>query len=141
MCVCCFLIGGDDGLFKGWDIRQDAAVPIFTSKFYDSTVNVWDKRSMKSPIISEYIDGSGIWRVKWHPKSQEKLLVAAMNSGICTLDLSIDSKKVNSINQFTKHQSLGYGADWNYFGNMDKDIVLSCSFYDKVSYLWESPRL
>ncbi|KAJ1948219.1 hypothetical protein FBU59_001693 [Linderina macrospora] len=105
--------GGDDAVFKGWDLRMDpvGSSPIFASKrhmagvcsvhsnfhrqhllatgSYDENVMIWDTRSMRAPL-AEYNVGGGVWRLKWHPTEPTQLLVAGMYGGFHVLDVEVD---------------------------------------------------
>ncbi|PVU97113.1 hypothetical protein BB561_000756 [Smittium simulii] len=102
--------GGDDGLFKRWDIRENGYNHCnFTSKrhgagvcsiqsnphkenilasgSYDEMVYIWDNRNMKSPML-EYYAGGGVWRLKWNQNDTDKLLVAAMHNGVDVVNIN-----------------------------------------------------
>jgi diphthine methyl ester acylhydrolase len=81
--------------------------------------------------------GGGIWRMKWHPYTSNRLLVGAMHGGCCVLNFygtCLDSNNNDPPNNvsdddinntqyndkwtmkcskyFTEHESMVYGADW-----------------------------
>ncbi|CAG8617655.1 5405_t:CDS:2 [Funneliformis mosseae] len=152
--------GGDDCLFKGWDLRQSQSTPLFSSKkhqagvcsiqsnphseyhlvtgSYDERILLWDTRSMKQPIYEHNI-GGGVWRLKWHPK-KDYLSAACMHNGFHIIEVDGD-KTMRTACSFTKHESLAYGIDWNYSDKwkIEKSsypLLASCSFYDHVVHLW-----
>jgi diphthamide biosynthesis protein 7 len=120
---------------------------------YDETVALFDVRylSQKPICHSSKLDG-GIWRIKWHPVSDDRLLVAAMHGGCRVLRLTgwdgdvVSGDTANAgievTKKFTQHESMAYGADWlvckhptqsGYF-----EAAASCSFYDRSVYLWDT---
>lgn len=103
------LTGGDEGLVKLWDTRAtnrpsqvykdfDAGVTsiaphprhehLVAVGSYDETMAVYDVR-LPRPLLyrSHKKLGGGIWRIKWHPITDHRLLVAAMHSGCRVLNL------------------------------------------------------
>ncbi|KAJ2841412.1 hypothetical protein IWW36_006265, partial [Coemansia brasiliensis] len=122
--------GGDDAMFKGWDLRVGFQAPIFNSQrhqagvcsiqsnfhqqnilatgSYDENVFIWDTRNMRMPMKELHV-GGGVWRLKWHPKMASRLLVGAMYNGFHILDTS-DS--IQLCTSFMGHESIAYGADW-----------------------------
>ncbi|KAI7888079.1 WD40-repeat-containing domain protein [Mucor mucedo] len=147
--------GADDGLFKGWDIR-DPSNPTFVYKrhmmgvttmqsnpnkehvlatgSYDETIYIWDTRSMRAPVQTCQTPGGGIWRLKWHPTNENRLLSASMHAGAFVVDLKQDEEPVVSTS-FLDHTSMAYGADWSF---ADTSLVASCSFYDHCMHLWKA---
>lgn len=147
--------GADDGLFKGWDIRSPST-PTFVYKrhmmgvttmqsnpnkeymlatgSYDETIYFWDTRSMRSPINTFQTPGGGIWRLKWHPTNENRLLSASMHAGAFVVDLNNENEPKLSTS-FLDHTSMTYGADWSH---SDPDLVASCSFYDHIMHLWKA---
>jgi diphthamide biosynthesis protein 7 len=96
--------GGDDGLFRGWDVRS--RTPTHTSKAhdagvcsivghpvqegvlltgsYDEAVRTWDARMLRRPLASCPV-GGGVWRLKWSPHDPALLLAACMYNGFHVL--------------------------------------------------------
>lgn len=127
--------GGDDCLFKSWDLRTSMSTPLFVNKShtmgvtsaiknrdnehllatgsYDEYVRIWDTRRMKYPVHEVHV-GGGIWRIKWHPFSTKYILVAAMHHGFHILQLDY-TLGVNVIASYNEHKSLAYGVDWHWF--------------------------
>ena len=77
--------------------------------------------------------GGGIWRMKWHPYTSNRMLVGAMHGGCCVLNFhgtSLDGGRSNDASiddgisiynehwtmkctkYFQEHESMVYGADW-----------------------------
>ena len=88
--------GGDDCLFRGWDLRTDCALPLFSNKkahtmgvcsmqshprhehmlvtgCFDEMVRLWDLRTLNQPL-SQHCVGGGVWRLQWHPSDPDRLL-------------------------------------------------------------------
>lgn len=164
---------------------------------------LFDKRyiNAKKPFWKSGNLGGGIWRMKWHPYTSNRMLVGAMHGGCCVLNFygtSLDVPKSNDTpayddidnynehwtmkctKYFTEHESMVYGADWlvcphptqnGYFEAAARYVntnhlrnecfylrcyciifvykitdqffysllnPLSCSFYDRKVYLWDS---
>ncbi|KAJ3385881.1 Diphthine methyltransferase [Lobulomyces angularis] len=161
-----FYSGGDDANFFGWDLRTKCFSAVFRNRqhesgvtaiqtnphdefllatgSYDENLRIWDTRYISSksePLTNYHVGDGGVWRVKWHPIDKTKLLAACMHDGFRIL--SVEDIAINTIYKYMKHQSLAYGADWNYFDyrngklTVDKDVVGTCSFYDKEFRMWE----
>ncbi|RIA81146.1 WD40-repeat-containing domain protein, partial [Glomus cerebriforme] len=152
--------GGDDCFFKGWDLRMNPSIPLFSSKkhqagvcsiqsnqhsehrlitgSYDEHILLWDTRSMKRPIY-DYNIGGGVWRLKWHPTRKDYFLAACMHNGFHVIKVD-DDVTMKTTRSFMKHESLAYGVDWNYSDqwNNKNSLIASCSFYDHIIHLWES---
>lgn len=157
------LTGGDEGYLKIWDIRAGTSRPVQTlSKTfeagvtvlsphprtdhliacgsYDETMAVMDLRLVSSSQPPHMICqsdplGGGLWRLKWHPHDNSRLLVAAMHGGCRIVDIG---EKVHVHQDFTHHQSMAYGADWLVYQSPRCTVqaAVSCSFYDQAMYLW-----
>jgi diphthine methyl ester acylhydrolase len=148
--------GGDDAIFKSFDIRSDSSSLIFKSKehgagvcsmqshptnpytfvtgSYDENVRIWDLRNMKSPKKSLNVSG-GVWRLKWHETEENILLAACMHDGFKILETKDDLK---ILNHYEKHESLAYGVDWCLNPKQVGNAVCSCSFYDHLLSFWTS---
>ncbi|GBB98557.1 hypothetical protein RclHR1_03260015 [Rhizophagus clarus] len=148
--------GGDDCLFKGWDLRISQSTPLFSSKkhqagvcsiqsnhhsehhlitgSYDENILLWDTRSMKRPINDHNV-GGGVWRLKWHPTKKNYFLAACMHNGFHVIKVEEDIT-MKTTNSFMKHESLAYGVDWDY-SDQRTSLIASCSFYDHIIHLWE----
>ena len=162
------MTGGDDGKLKLWDTRMttrpmqvlnhfDAGVTVVSPHprnpnlvacgSYDETMCLYDIRFLnpKKPLGRSAPLGGGIWRIKWHPFDDDRVLVAAMHGG-CRI-VKIDEMEDNSCvflatKQFTEHKSMAYGADWLVCSHPTREgyfeAAASCSFYDKALYLWDT---
>jgi diphthamide biosynthesis protein 7 len=133
---------------------------------YDETIALFDLRKTtavganpKALYHSESL-GAGIWRCKWHPFEDHKLLVAAMHGGgvvgefeglqqaaACggtTPEVQDAVVRFEIKKEFKLHQSMAYGIDWLVSGSKPPrgkagvDVAASCSFYDKSMYLWKT---
>jgi diphthamide biosynthesis protein 7 len=171
------LTGGDEGMLKIWDLRAGTATPMQTLKdtfeagvtvlsphprrdywvacgSYDETMAVLDLRSVstsQAPTFLCHSDplGGGMWRMKWHPKQDNRLLLCAMHGGCRVVDLMQndelqDNLRVNVHQSFTQHKSMAYGADWLVYQKHGQSrmvqAAVSCSFYDQAMYLWSVSR-
>ena len=138
---------------------------------YDETIALFDLRRMvtksnssnKRPETLCRSDplGGGVWRCKWHPFEDDRLLVAAMHGG-CVVG-NFDGMKANGYpeegkdalrtisfdvqKKFTLHNSMAYGTDWLVYPresitsnarHKGVEAAASCSFYDRAMYLWET---
>ena len=146
--------GGDDSIFKSFDIRSNSDSLIFKSKehyagvcsmqshplndnvfvtgSYDEHVRIWDLRKMKSPMKMLNVSG-GVWRLKFHETNEDLLLAACMHDGFKILDVK-DEIKV--LNHYQKHESLAYGVDWCLNEKQEGMSICSCSFYDHLMNFW-----
>ncbi|KAL3945907.1 MAG: hypothetical protein SGBAC_000058 [Bacillariaceae sp.] len=159
------LTGGDEGNLKIWDLRAGLISPIHTLQdfsagvtvisphprvdhvvacgSYDETVCIYDLRSVAdskpSPLCHSDSVGGGLWRMKWHPYDNKRLLLGAMHCG-CRIvqldDLSSKSMHFEVTQEFTKHESMAYGADWIVDTRAQVEAAASCSFYDRAFYVW-----
>ncbi|RLN11000.1 hypothetical protein BBJ28_00019078 [Nothophytophthora sp. Chile5] len=158
--------GADDAVLKGWDLRQrnDAGAfsPIFKNArqhsmgvcsiqfhphddrlvavgSYDEQIGVWDHRNMTRPLAT-YAAGGGVWRLKWHPAPNRKLLLTAcMHNGFHVLALEPDKAKLREVAGYNRHESLAYGVDWwQHPASLQAaaPVVGSASFYDHAFHLW-----
>jgi diphthine methyl ester acylhydrolase len=199
--------GGDEGSWKVWDLRTSkrsgpvhhnpndfqAGVTVLSPHprhshllavgSYDETVALYDTRYVSSSkksmelFHSESFNG-GIWRCKWHPIQDQRMLVAAMHGGCRIVQFqdnvirgSMTSTRSNDNDrnarqeslmqvqqEFVKHQSMAYGADWLVYGSdvtgstgeeehdeKGKVVIIeaavSCSFYDQAMYLWDTQSM
>ncbi|KAF9481426.1 WD40 repeat-like protein [Pholiota conissans] len=117
---------------------------------YDNTVKLFDTRKL-STVMTEADVGGGAWRIKWCPSFERKsdLLVASMHDGFKVMrfgsnnensDWSSFSGASEIVNRNDEHESMAYGADWCYGGQLanGKSIVGGCSFYDHKIYIWSA---
>ena len=180
------LSGGDDCILKLWDVRTDLSTPLAkvgNTEFdagvtavshhptvehvaavgsYDEVVRLYDVRNWKEPLCRVNV-GGGVWRIRWHPKVEGRILVGAMHGGcrIVTVDGlgGSDVSETDAVlktqieSEFTKHESMAYGADWlvtegivccatdgdgESSPSMINEYAASCSFYDRRVCLWRS---
>lgn len=77
--------------------------------------------------------GGGVWRLIPSPKANDnRLLACCMYDGARIIDMSPDGEP-EVVRYFKKdHESMCYGGDWS----VDGDVVVTCSFYDKVVQAW-----
>jgi hypothetical protein len=107
----------------------------------DENVSLMDTRYMgraQRPLWKSGKLGGGIWRIKWHPYTANRMLVGAMHAGCCVLDFhgtgldpteaspmsaprdasSYDKEgeeenwAVKCTKKFAEHDSMVYGSDW-----------------------------
>lgn len=155
--------GADDCVFKGWDLRTQT--PTFINKIhgagvcivqdnpheehtlatgsYDDILRIWDKRSVKRPVREKRMD-AGVWRVKWHPSPAHPstLLLGCMRGGFHVVRTDSDETlAAEPLSSFLEHgEDLAYGCDWSFQPGREK-LIVSCSFYDNLVYMWESSAL
>jgi len=164
--------GGDDCIMKLWDVRSHLSQPttkigndefdagvtavsyhptmehVFAVGSYDEVVRLYDIRTLRDPLCRVSV-GGGVWRIRWHPNSDNKILVGAMHGGcrVVTFDeLAGNGLKDSCVeariqSEFTKHESMAYGADWLIIddgGKVACEYAASCSFYDRRVCLWKS---
>jgi len=120
--------GGDDLLFRGYDLRQEPGQPVFTNRSheagvtsvqsdplqesclrtgsYDEHIYTWDARALRRPLSRVAIDG-GVWRIKPHPRHLDRLLTACMYGGSHVTDAG-----GATVASWRQHKSIVYGADW-----------------------------
>lgn len=150
--------GGDDSLFKVWDLRSDMTTAvaskahesgvtsisshptkenILVTGSYDEMIRVWDNRSYKAPI-SSINTGGGVWRLKWKPDGAY-LLSACMYNGFHIYNF--ESETLCHVEEYKGHKSIAYGADWSGIRSLSGDIIGTCSFYDHSYHLWDFKML
>jgi diphthamide biosynthesis protein 7 len=100
-------------------------------------------KSLDYPI-AKFPVGGGVWRIKWHPSSVGKMLVAAMHGGCRVVNIrALDSTNtdvqadVEVLSEFSAHDSMAYGADWLCFDPFCDEVAASCSFYDRKAFVWD----
>ncbi|KAF0723472.1 hypothetical protein Ae201684_017627 [Aphanomyces euteiches] len=156
--------GGDDAMFKGWDVRATAR-PTFIKRdvhtmgvcsiqthpldehvvavgSYDENITLWDTRQFKQPT-KQFSTGGGVWRLKWHPRHKSLLLAACMHNGFQILDIE-SSPEPAVLSHYTKQTSLAYGVDWWYKPSVissPRQVVGSASFYDHSFHVWQVTTL
>ena len=164
------MTGGDESHLKIWDIRSGFGTAIHTLKqfeagvtvlaphprldhlvacgSYDETVMLLDLRYIskskpKSLFHSDPV-GGGLWRIKWHPRENDRLLLGAMHGGCRVVQVdglnSFEELDEGSLipqiqQEFTNHKSMAYGADWLVHTKLE--AAASCSFYDRAMYMWK----
>jgi len=160
------MTGGDEGSLKIWDLRAGLLSPMHTLKdfsagvtvisphprvdhvvacgSYDETVCIYDLRavtdSKPNPLCHSDSVGGGLWRMKWHPHDNNRLLLGAMHGGCRVVqldDLSSKSIQFEIKQEFTNHESMAYGADWLVDTTAQVEVAASCSFYDRAFYAWK----
>jgi len=124
---------------------------VFAAGSYDAGLRIWDVRRMGGGPLAKVDDvGGGVWRIRWHPKDEGRLLVGAMHGGCRVVEvpgLGRDSSggggedgggglEASVVKEFTEHESMAYGADWLLYGK--SEAAASCSFYDRQAFIWES---
>uniref|UniRef100_A0A7S3L4B7 methylated diphthine methylhydrolase n=1 Tax=Amphora coffeiformis TaxID=265554 RepID=A0A7S3L4B7_9STRA len=171
---------GDEGKLKLWDARATNRPMHVMSPFdagatcasahprheylvacgsYDETICLYDTRylSVKAPVSRSRELGGGIWRIKWHPYLDERMLVAAMHGGCRVVEVdnleSLQGTPYDTEDEepqfsfgvtkkFTEHQSMAYGADWLVCKHPTRngffEAAASCSFYDRAVFLWDT---
>ena len=115
---------------------------------YDEHVRFWDTRFLnnKAKPLADVSVGGGVWRLKWHPKLPNQLLVAAMHGGSAILDvntlalsqqvrerdcpISMSEEKditIKTSKIFSDHKSMVYGATWIHPSTFSNFSTLSIS--------------
>lgn len=143
--------GGDDTFMHIFDIRSDKVGKIVTNKVhtagvtsllsydqnrlitgsYDETLRIFDTRNWRQPLYGLMLFG-GIWRIKPSKNVQKMLLCACMYKNFSLCMLNEDATEANLVAEFTKHESICYGADWAPIKlSNGHQIMATCSFYDK----------
>lgn len=71
------------------------------------------------------------------------LLAACMHAGVRVLDMSPNPPLGETpLVTYCRHESMAYGADWCRVPDIVGSsgcVVASCSFYDNLFCLWQSP--
>lgn len=172
---------GDEGKMKLWDVRATNRPMHVLSPFdagatcasahpvhdylvacgsYDETICLYDIRflSTKAPVSRSKKLGGGIWRIKWHPYVDQRMLVAAMHGGCRVVEVEnwgsvgvpYTAEEFEGGTQFsfqvtkkfTEHDSMAYGADWLVCKHPTRngffEAAGSCSFYDRNVFLWDT---
>lgn len=149
--------GADDCRFSCWDLRESPSTLAFQNTkahtmgvccitksptdpnkvltgSYDEHLRVWDVRSMTKPLSKSSIClGGGVWRIKYHPSIPNLILAACMHNGFAVV--SVEEDNVMLMENYGKHNSLAYGADWQR-GPGKRPVVATCSFYDRHLRIW-----
>jgi len=141
---------------------------------YDETIQIWDIRMLtqsgdtkqgrhpqQRTLFHSESQGGGIWRMKWHPYDDYRLLLGVMHGGCRVVDLlpTHETKdegfeehdeneegpfllELKERQSFTRHESMAYGADWLAYTTPHRHVetAASCSFYDKSLYTWNVNR-
>jgi WD40 repeat protein len=143
----------------------DETVALYDIRFFSPSQIGGGTRRRRSPRIchSDAV-GGGLWRIKWHPYDDDRLLLSAMHGGCRVVhsngllgkldmenqdnDNSRNAGNSDEINiqvqkAFTAHKSMAYGADWLVYQPSTRtrasfDLAASCSFYDRALYLWDT---
>ena len=157
-------------MYIGWDLRAMDGLnpkPIFVNKShtagvcsaqwnphvphilvtgsYDGNVKLWDDRMLDKQPLYTYSAGGGVWRLKWHPQSEQShmLLAACMRGGFRVLKTSPSEMKdpfTSSVIECTHEnhdhgsENLAYGVDW--LKHESIPMVGSASFYNHELRLW-----
>ncbi len=141
--------GSDDYVCSIWDLR-DTSRPsanikshtagvcavvsdphrehVLVTGSYDQSLFLWDKRSVRVPLAT-FKAGSGVWRLKWHPTEQGKLLAACMHDGFKILD-TLELTTVQVVSEIPSN-SIAYGCDW-----VSDNLLGGATFYDHQAILW-----
>lgn len=170
------LTGGDEGYLKIWDLRAGTSHPMHNLKnnfqagvtvlsphprkeymvacgSYDETIALLDLRQVSEcqpkAICQSDPLGGGMWRIKWHPLDDNRMLLGAMHGGCRVVKLDgLESLEEENLSmglhveqKFTNHKSMAYGADWLVCKRQGSkgwfQAAVSCSFYDRAMYLWQ----
>jgi diphthamide biosynthesis protein 7 len=82
--------------------------------------------------------GGGVWRIRWHPRRADLLLLASMYAGAHLVHATRDSLRVHM--HVPLHESITYGAAWSPAPNAGY-LAATCSFYDRRLALWRPSQL
>jgi diphthamide biosynthesis protein 7 len=138
--------GGDDAKWRGWDLRSrdstftcswhtagvcsiqphrtDANLIVTGS--YDKYAALWDQRTLRQPVQTTKAD-SGVWKLKWHPSNDMRILAACMYDGFYVFDMEFAR-----IHSKYDPQALSYGCAW-----LNDTTAVTCSFYNHQVQLWK----
>lgn len=121
---------------------------IIATGSYDEYIRLFDIRNLtnRQPLYQHRLYG-GVWRIVWHPHIDNRIVTACMHNGLHVIDVDFNIDNSNNNNNVTvsnihniasymEHTSLSYGVDWCY-NTQYRDILTSCSFYDKQLHLWK----
>ncbi len=126
---------------------------------YDERVLLWDTREATRPLAVTAAcatTGGGNWRLRWHPTRPRLLLAACMYNGCAVLEATDAFDGLSVVEAYGGHGSIAYGADWFRLpagGHGDgshrggdgmttpRDVVATCSFYDRLLHVWSPCRL
>jgi diphthamide biosynthesis protein 7 len=158
--------GGDDCVFKAWDLRcsSSTASPsqqwldrkshsagvccIVSSPFqqnivvtgsYDEKARVWDVRqgATRPVAVAEVGAGGGVWRLKWHPTDPNLLLGACMHGGFTILHADGAQGSIHVVERYPHQQTLAYGSGWcSEVGDDGTSVAATASFYDRLLHVW-----
>ena len=181
---------GDEGKLKLWDTRATSRPVQVLNMFeagvtcvsqhpndhnlvacgsYDETICLFDIRyvdpTKRNSLFHTQKLGGGIWRIKWHPYRNNRMLVGAMHGGCRVLQIpgmqALSNHNTKSTEpavysyegpdpvvnakvtkKFTEHESMVYGADWLVCRHPTREGYFeaagSCSFYDRAVFLWDT---
>lgn len=137
--------GGDDARWIGWDLRT--AQRAFTCSWhsagvcsiqphssdpnmiitggYDKLAALWDRRSLRAPIRTSSAK-SGVWRLRWHPSGDMRVLAACMYDGFYVFNMDTGE----AISKYDP-DALSYGCSW-----IDERTAATCSFYNRQVQIW-----
>jgi diphthamide biosynthesis protein 7 len=120
-------VGSYDETIRLYDIRAESSLVLSLPSSPSSSISV--NRLFHSDSL-----GGGIWRLKWHPYDDCRLLIAVMHGGCRVVefnhlfwndnddnsnnknddDLNENNRDItmNVLQEFREHESMTYGADW-----------------------------
>lgn len=152
--------GADDTKFKGWDLRIPLSYPTFQSNAhtmgvtvitanphrehviatgsYDEKLRIWDARNMRRPV-DEYATGGGIWRLRWHPHHQARILAGCMHGGFHVIDTGLRPPSSSSPgctdDAADTHTGTNTTTDVNAKDTGDSDKIETLKFTNVASYM------
>jgi len=140
--------GGDDSTFCLWDLKSHETIVrkkfmcgqtscewspvnenIIAQGGYDDTIRLWDTRNWKTPLDEQHL-GGGVWRTRWN-KAGNHLVVPCMYENCRLIQVNSDHK-MKELETSDCHTSISYGGCWI----EEKNLISTCSFYDKKVALW-----